>query len=233
MNPLHSWHLTEEEAVALQRRLAPLVDTTTPLGPVRLLAGCDIAYDTASSAAWAAVVTMTFPDLAVVERVVVREEVTFPYVPGLLSFRECPPLLSALNRLRSPPDVVILDAQGIAHPRKFGSACHLGLWLGIPTVGCAKTWLCGDHAEVGPTAGDHTPLTLDGVSVGAVVRSATNVRPVYVSPGHRIDIAGAVKLVTDTLSGYRHPTPTRLAHIAANEARALATTGENGSNGVK
>lgn len=219
MNPLHPWNLSEADALDVQRRLAPLVDTATPLGEVNLLAGCDIAYDTTSSAAWAAVVTMTFPDLSVVERVVVREEVTFPYVPGLLSFRECPPLLSAFAKLRTLPDVVILDAQGIAHPRRFGSACHLGLWLDLPTVGCAKTWLCGDHAQVGPTAGDTTPLTLDGEVVGAVVRSATNVRPVYVSPGHHIDTAGAVRLVTTTLGGYRHPTPTRLAHIAANAAR--------------
>lgn len=222
MNPLHEWNLSEADALEVQRRLAPLVDTATPLGEVKLLAGCDIAYDTDSLAAWAAVVTMTFPDLAVVERVVVREEVTFPYVPGLLSFRECPPLLSAFASLRTLPDVVILDAQGIAHPRRFGSACHLGLWLGLPTVGCAKTWLCGEHPQVGPTAGDHAPLTLAGEVVGAVVRSATNVRPVYVSPGHLADVAGAVRLVTATLGGYRHPTPTRLAHLAANAARAEA-----------
>ena len=232
MPPLHDWNLSEADAVAVQRRLAPLVDTATPLGAISTLAGCDIAYDTASSAAWAAVVVLTFPDLVEVERVVVREEVTFPYIPGLLSFRECPPLLSALASLRSLPDVVLLDAQGIAHPRRFGSACHLGLWLGLPTVGCAKTWLCGEHPAVGPTAGDHAPLTLDGESVGAVVRSATNVRPVYVSPGHRADIAGAVKLVTATLSGYRHPTPTRMAHMAANAARAKHTSDRgNGETG--
>ena len=232
MLPLHDWNLSEAEAVEVQRRLAPRVDTAAPLGAISTLAGCDIAYDTASSAAWAAVVVLTFPGLVEVERVVVREEVTFPYIPGLLSFRECPPLLSALARLRSLPDVVMLDAQGIAHPRRFGSACHLGLWLGIPTVGCAKTWLCGEHPEVGPTAGDHAPLTLDGEPVGAVVRSATNVRPVYVSPGHRADIDSAVKLVTATLGGFRHPTPTRLAHMAANAARAKdASDRGNGETG--
>lgn len=224
MPPLHDWNLSEAEAVAVQQRLAPLVDTTTPLGPVATLAGCDIAYDPASNAAWAAVVVMTFPDLVEIERAVVREEVTFPYIPGLLSFRECPPLSSAFARLRKLPEVVILDAQGIAHPRKFGSACHLGLWLDLPTIGCAKTWLCGEHPDVGPTAGDHAPLSMGGEPVGAVVRSATNVRPVYVSPGHRADITGAVNLVTATLSGYRHPTPTRAAHIAANAARTAAGT---------
>lgn len=222
MTPLHPWNLSEAEAVEVQHRLAPLADTATPLGGVRTLAGCDIAYDTDSRAAWAAVVVVTYPDLIEVERVVVREEVTFPYVPGLLSFRECPPLLSAFASLRTLPDVVMLDAQGIAHPRRFGSACHLGLWLGLPTVGCAKTWLCGEHPDVGPAAGDTAPLAVGGEVVGAVVRSATNVRPVYVSPGHRIDVAGAVRLVTTTLSGYRHPTPTRLGHIAANAARASA-----------
>jgi deoxyribonuclease V len=217
---LHDWDLTPDEAVALQSQLALRVDTSVPLGPVRLVAGADIAYDTIAPILHAAVVVVRLPELVEVERVVVQEMVKFPYVPGLLSFRECPPILSAFSRLRRRPDVLVLDGQGIAHPRRFGLACHLGLWLDLPAIGCAKTWLFGDHAPVGPNAGDSTPLTDNGTEIGAVVRTATGVRPAFVSPGHRCDVASAVGLVRAVLSGYRHPVPTRLAHLAANAARA-------------
>jgi deoxyribonuclease V len=217
---LHDWSLTPDEAVLLQTQLASRVDTTTPLGRVRLVAGADIAYDTVAPILHAAVVVVRLPELVEVERSVVREVVTFPYVPGLLSFRECPPILSAFAKLRFRPDALVLDGQGIAHPRRFGLACHLGLWLDLPAIGCAKTWLFGDHEMVGPTAGDTTPLTHAGEVIGAVVRTATGVRPAFVSPGHRCDVAGAVGLVRSVLSGYRHPIPTRLAHMAANAARA-------------
>jgi deoxyribonuclease V len=152
----------------------------------------------------------------------VTREVSFPYVPGLLSFREVPALLDALGQLRQTPDVVMLDGQGVAHPRRFGLACHLGLWLNLPCVGCAKSWLVGDYGEPGPNAGDANPLTLCGEEVGAVVRSATGAKPVFVSPGHKIDVASAVAVVRATLSGYRHPAPTRAAHVAANRLRAGA-----------
>lgn len=217
---LHPWNVTPDEAVALQTQLASRVNTSVPLGPVRLIAGCDIAYAIDSPLAFAAVVVWDVIRGAELTRAVVREEMTFPYVPGLLSFRECPPLLSAFAQLSVMPDAVMLDGQGICHPRRFGLACHLGLWLDLPTVGCAKTWLTGDHGEVGPTAGDSTPLTIGAETVGAVVRTADGVRPCFVSPGHKCDVPSAVELVRRVLSGYRHPTPTRLAHIAANAARA-------------
>jgi deoxyribonuclease V len=146
----------------------------------------------------------------------------FPYVPGLLSFREAPAVLQAWESLRTTPDAVMLDAQGVAHPRRFGLACHVGLWLQRPSVGCAKTRLIGEFAEPGPHPGDATPLRIENEPVGTVLRTATRARPVFVSPGHMIDLAGAVALVRATLSRYRHPVPTRLAHIAANQAR---TTG--------
>jgi deoxyribonuclease V len=221
---LHPWHLTPADAETLQTQLAGRV-SLAPLGPVATVAGCDIAYDTDSPLLSAAVVVVRLPGLEEVERAVVREEAKFPYVPGLLSFRECPALLSAFDRLRTRPDVLMLDGQGIAHPRRFGLACHLGLWLDLPAVGCAKTWLFGDHGEVGPTAGDHTPLNHAGDTIGAVVRTASGVRPCFVSPGHRCDVASAVGLVRAVLSGYRHPVPTRLAHMAANEARAAGKAG--------
>jgi deoxyribonuclease V len=218
---LHDWPATAAVAVALQRRLAGRVDVSAPPPhPVRLVAGCDISYDIGSPTLYAAVVVVELPSLAVVERTVVRALAKFPYVPGLLSFREAPPILDGFARLRTPPDAVMLDGQGVAHPRRFGLACHLGLWLDRPCLGCAKSRLVGTHAEPGPAAGDATPLLVDGEEVGAVVRSAARAKPVFVSPGHRLDLGTAVAVVRATLSGYRHPVPTRLAHMLANEARA-------------
>jgi deoxyribonuclease V len=217
---LHDWPTTPEEAVALQCELAGRIDTSTPLDRFETIAGCDIAYRTEAPFLFAAVVLLNAADLSVVEVQTATAGVTFPYVPGLLSFREVPPLLEAFSGLRRPPDVVMLDGQGIAHPRRFGLACHLGLWLGLPCVGCAKSWLIGDHAEPGPEAGDASPLTIDGEPVGTVVRSAAGAKPVFVSPGHRVDTASATKVVRATLSGYRHPAPTREAHLRANQLRA-------------
>jgi len=224
---LHDWTLTPDDAVALQSDLAARVDVATPFGEINLIAGCDIAYDRVAPILYAAVVVVRVSDLTAIESVVVRAEVNFPYVPGLLSFREAPAILIAWESLRTDPDAAMLDGQGIAHPRRFGLAGHLGLWLDRPTIGCAKTWLVGEYDEPGPNAGDATPLLVEGEAVGAVVRSAANVRPVFVSPGHRIDREGAVAVVRATLSGYRHPVPTRLAHMAANQARIAGEATRN------
>lgn len=220
--PLHEWDLSPDAAVAVQEALAARVDVSAPAGRIATVAGCDIAYHLTDPVLYAAVVVVRVADGAEVERAVVTREVNFPYVPGLLSFREAPALLAAFGCLQAPPDAAMLDAQGIAHPRRFGLACHLGLWLDIPTVGCAKSWLVGEYDDPGPAAGDASPLTVGGHEVGAVVRSAAGAKPVFVSPGHKIDVPGATALVRATLSGYRHPTPTRLAHMAANDARAAA-----------
>lgn len=217
---LHDWPTTEADAVSLQHELAARVDTSAaPSRPIEYVAGCDIAYHLTEPRLFAAVVVLKVSDLSVVEERTVEREVTFPYIPGLLSFREIPALLATFGELLRTPDAVMLDGQGIAHPRRFGLACHLGLWLNLPCVGCAKSWLAGEYAEPGPTAGDTSPLTINGEEVGAVVRSAANVKPVYVSPGHRIDVPASTALVRATLSGYRHPAPTRAAHMAANRLR--------------
>ncbi len=216
---LHDWPATETEAVALQTTLAGRVATSAPLDRFELIAGCDIAYHLTEPRLFAAVVVLRASDLSVVEEAAVEREVNFPYVPGLLSFREVPALLAAFANLRHAPDVAMLDGQGIAHPRRFGLACHLGLWLDRPCVGCAKSWLVGDYTEPGPHAGDSAPLTIAGEEVGAVVRSAVGAKPVFVSPGHKIDVAGATAVVRAVLSGYRHPAPTRAAHMAANRLR--------------
>jgi deoxyribonuclease V len=216
---LHRWDVTPKEAVALQRELAARVDVARPLGRVRTVAGCDVSYNKRSPVLYAAVVVVRVPGFEVVEQVVATATVTFPYVPGLLSFREIPPLLAAFRRLTAKPDVVLLDGQGLAHPRRFGLACHLGLWLNRPTVGCAKSRLIGEYSEPGLDAGDASPLVDRGEQVGVVLRTRARVKPAFVSPGHRIDRAGAVEVVRKTLSGFRMPAPTRLAHVAANAAR--------------
>ncbi|MBA4188575.1 MAG: endonuclease V [Planctomycetaceae bacterium] len=218
---LHDWPTTETEAVELQNTLASRVDVSRPLESFDLVAGCDIAYHLTEPILFAAVVVVRVSDRTVIETRTVTREVTFPYIPGLLSFREIPALLTAFGELRCSPDAVMLDGQGVAHPRRFGLACHLGLWLDVPCLGCAKSWLVGDHVEPGPGAGDVTPLTVGGNAVGVVLRSAAGANPVYVSPGHKIDIDSAVAVVRATLSGYRHPTPTREAHMAANAQRSV------------
>ena len=217
---LHDWPTTEADGLALQDTLAARVNVSRPLEGVEVVAGCDVAYHPTEPRLFAAVVVVRASDRSVVETRTVTREVNFPYIPGLLSFREIPALLAAFAELRATPDAVMVDGQGVAHPRRFGLACHLGLWLDLPCVGCAKTWLVGDHEEPGPLAGDAAPLSVGGEPVGAVVRSAAGARPVYVSPGHRIDAASATAVVRATLSGYRHPTPTREAHMAANAARS-------------
>lgn len=216
---LHDWPKTEAGAVALQESLAGRVDVSRPLTSFETVAGCDVAYHITEPVLFAAVVVVGVSDRAVIETRTVTREADFPYIPGLLSFRELPALLTAFTELRHAPDAVMLDGQGIAHPRRFGLACHLGLWLDRPCLGCAKTWLVGDHGEPGDAAGDAESLTVGGEPVGAVVRSAAGAKPVFVSPGHRIDVASALAVVRATLSGYRHPTPTREAHLAANALR--------------
>jgi deoxyribonuclease V len=217
---LHNWLTTEAEAVELQNALAGRVDVSCPLDSFDLVAGCDIAYHLTEPVLFAAVAVVRVADGSVVETRTVTRKVNFPYIPGLLSFRELPALLTAFTELRHAPDAVMLDGQGIAHPRRFGLACHLGLWLDRPCLGCAKSWLAGEYDEPGPAAGDVSPLTASGEAVGVVMRSAAGAKPVFVSPGHRIDIASAAAVVRATLSGYRHPTPTREAHMAANALRA-------------
>jgi deoxyribonuclease V len=216
---LHDWPTTPDEAIELQGSLASRIDVSTPLKTFDIVAGCDLAYHLTDPIAYAAVVLVRSADWSVIEAHTVTREVNFPYIPGLLSFREIPALLDAFARLGRVPDVVMLDGQGIAHPRRFGLACHLGLWLDVPCLGCAKSWLIGDHDEPGPDAGDSTPLTVGSETVGAVMRSAAKAKPVYLSPGHLLDLESATRVVRASLSGYRHPTPTREAHMAANRRR--------------
>jgi deoxyribonuclease V len=216
---LHPWDLTPAEAVALQRELAGQVDTRSPLTQCRLVAGVDVSYARFSDRFFAGIVVLELPGVNVVERVGAVRVTPFPYIPGLLSFREAPALLEAFARLQSQPDVVMVDGQGLAHPRRFGIACHLGLWLDLPCMGCAKSLLTGRHKELGPKAGSLAPLVDKGEVVGEAVRTKDRVKPVYVSAGHKIDLPSAVRVVLETCRGYRIPEPTRQAHLYVNALR--------------
>jgi len=224
--PLHDWNLSPAEAQRLQEQLAARVDVSSPPPKPRLLGGADISYDRGDDRLYAAVVVLEAATLEVVEQADSVGRATYPYVPGLLSFREAPALIAAFERLKREPDVLICDGQGIAHPRRLGIASHLGLWLDLPTIGCAKSKLCGTYEEPGPNRGDRAPLFHKGELIGTVLRTRTNVRPVFVSPGHRCDLAGAERIVLEALGRYRLPIPTRAAHQAVNRLRVEAKSAE-------
>ncbi len=213
---MHRWDVSPREAVEIQRRLAPLVQRDgEPVG-VRFVAGTDISAGGAGGPARAAVVVVEWPSLTPVEQSVVEIQVSFPYVPGLLSFREIPALLPAFARLRTTPDLVVVDGQGIAHPRRLGLAAHLGLILDLPAIGCAKSRLTGRvEGELPEERGARAPLMDRGEVVGYVVRTRAGVSPVFVSLGHRISLEAAAGWIIALAPRYRLPEPTRLAHQAA------------------
>jgi len=222
---LHSWRVSVAEAKEIQRALAAQVVRGNELDAPHLIAGVDISSQDSRGMARGAVVVLSFPELVLVEQGVATLEIDFPYVPGLLSFREAPLILAACERLTVTPDLFIADAQGIAHPRRLGLASHLGLLLDVPTIGCAKSILCGRHGDLGEELGVYAPL-LDGDEViGAALRTKRGVNPVYVSVGHRVDLEAAIHWVMACLKGYRLPEPTRLAHLAAaGKLPAMAST---------
>jgi len=217
---LHPWNLDFEEARAVQERLSRRVSLRPlPLRRVGFVAGSDVAVSKKLNLLVAAVVVMTFPGLEVVETQTAALRPPFPYVPGYLSFRELPVLARCLERVRTPFHAMLCDGQGIAHPRRFGLAAHAGLALGIPTVGCAKSRLIGEHGDVGERRGDYERLNLDGRQIGSVLRTRDGVKPLYISPGHLVDHPGSRRITLACLTRYRLPEPTRLAHIAAGEAK--------------
>ena len=209
--PLHEWNLTPELAVALQRELAQRIIREDQLGEIRRIAGVDMALNEESGMARAAVVLLSYPDLEIQERHVYEEPVRMAYIPGLLSFREAPCVLGAFAQLRQQPDLVMVDGQGIAHPRRLGIASHLGLWLDLPTIGCAKSILTGHHASLSEQAGAWVPLLDKGETIGAVVRTRTGVKPMIISLGHRISLETSLHYVLACCKGYRLPEPTRQA----------------------
>jgi len=218
---LHSWEVDSKEARIMQRSLAPLVQARPFRGPAGLAAGADASYLPETDLAVGAAVIWDIENRRIAARAGVLARVTFPYRSGLLSFREAPVLLAALGRLDLKPHVYFFDGQGRAHPLGLGLAAHAGLWLRAPTVGCAKSRLVGTFEPVGPEAGNYSPLMNKGLEIGAVLRTRAGVKPVFVSPGHLMDIEGAVGIVLAACAGYRQPEPLRRAHLLANRWRAL------------
>jgi deoxyribonuclease V len=205
------WDVSPREAVRLQLTWRERVETQDRYGPLRCVAGADLAFDPATNLAFAGVIVYRLPGLEEVERRMARRKLRFPYVPGLLSFRESPVLLAAFARLRVSPDVILIDGHGMAHPRRFGIACHLGLLLDRPTIGCAKSILVGEAEELDDQAGSTAALVDKGEQVGVVLRTRDRVRPIYVTIGHRVSLESAVRIVAQCLDGFRIPKPTREA----------------------
>jgi deoxyribonuclease V len=210
-NPLHEWSLKQNEAKALQRELAKRVVREDRLDEVRYIAGVDMAINEISGMARAAVVLLSYPALEIVEQHVYEEPLRMPYIPGLLSFREMPCILGAVDLLKQQPELVMVDGQGIAHPRRLGIASHLGLWLDLPTIGCAKSILTGHHVPLSEEVGSWVPLEADGEVIGAVLRTRARVKPMIISLGHRISLETSLRYVLACGKGYRLPEPTRLA----------------------
>jgi deoxyribonuclease V len=216
---LHEWSLTPREAVELQKRLRERVRVEPLKKKIETVAGADISFNKFEPTVYAGLVVLSLPSLEIVEEVGVVSETKFPYVPGLLSFRESPSVLEAWAKLKTEPDAVMFDGQGIAHPRRVGIASHVGLVIKRPTLGCAKSVLVGRFDEPSEERGSWTPLVDKGETVGAALRTKTRVQPIFVSPGHLIDLEGAIELTLACDGGYRQPEPTRRAHLLVNALR--------------
>jgi deoxyribonuclease V len=211
----HDWEVTPKEAVQVQKHLAARVVPHFSPRAVKTVAGIDTSYR--KGMARAAVVVLTYPELQVVEEVVAERKVDFPYVPGLLSFREGPAVMDAFGRLSRGPDLLIFDGQGLAHPRRFGIASHIGVLVGLPSIGCAKSRLIGEYEEPGNEKGSVSLLVHKGETVGAVVRTRSGVKPVFVSVGHLIDLKESIRMVLQCCRRYRLPQTTRMADKLAGE----------------
>jgi deoxyribonuclease V len=222
---MHDWPTTLPEAEAIQQQLRSLVVTADDYGEVRTVAGVDAGYEDDPSAgegqvlARAAIVVLAFPSLRPLDYTIARVPTAFPYIPGFLSFREAPAVLAALDQLRTRPDLLICDGQGIAHPRRLGIASHIGVLTNLPTIGCAKSLLVGRHGPLPDERGAYVPLIHKGETIGAVLRTRPGVKPVYISPGHRISLASALHFVMSCTTKYRLPETTRAADGLASHGR--------------
>ncbi|MFA5065327.1 MAG: deoxyribonuclease V [Dehalococcoidia bacterium] len=219
--PCHRWDLDVSQARELQVQLSHKVIRCHDKMKIKLIAGIDVSVSRFSRTGRAAVVVVNYPDLEVREIAVAEGDINFPYIPGLLSFREAPLALRAWKGLKTRPDLLMVDGQGLAHPRRLGIASHLGLLLDIPTIGCAKSRLIGTHDTLSEEAGSYSLLMENGEVIGAAVRTKRAVKPLYVSIGHKTDLDSAIRLVLNCCQGFRLPQPTRLAHIAAGGSSYL------------
>lgn len=212
----HPWHLTPAEAIALQKALAAQVITRDQFGPINFVAGVDVGFEAQNTITRAAVAVLSFPSLQLVDYAIARRPTEFPYIPGLLSFREIPAVLDALNQLRQLPEIILCDGQGIAHPRRFGIACHLGVITGLPTIGVGKSRLIGQHEPVPEGRGQWSALFDKGEVIGAVLRSRSGIHPIYISSGHKISLESAIEIVMRCTPRYKLPETTRWAHRLAS-----------------
>lgn len=218
----HRWDVSPAEAIEIQQRLRSQLDLQSEPEQSETVAGIDVSYDKGSEVLFAAIVVMRVADLQVIDTAGTTAVVPFPYIPGLLSFRECPAILQAWEKLKVNPDCLMCDGQGIAHPRRFGIASHLGVWLDIPSIGCAKSLLVGEYKEPGVKRGSTAPLVHRKEQVGVILRTKDNTRPVFVSQGHQISLKQAIEIVLACCTKYRIPEPTRQAHLRVNELRRKA-----------
>ena len=217
---LHSWRVDYKKAVQIQETLRDLLTFEKYTGKIQTIAGADVSYDKHSGRFYAGVVVFKLnKQLELIEEATAVGKARFPYIPGLLSFREAPILLMAFRKLKNNPDIVLFDGQGIAHPRHFGLASHMGLILDKPSIGCAKSRLVGEYGSVENTAGAYSKLIYENKIVGVVLRTKKNTKPIFISPGHRTNLTFAIRIVLKTCCGYRIPEPTRQAHLLVNKLR--------------
>jgi len=223
---LHPWKVSAREAIEIQKRLTHKIRITPmDVRQVRSIAGTDTCMSRETGMLWAGVVVLGYPLLDKIEERWIAAKADFPYIPGLLSFREIPALLKVFRSLRSRPDLIMCDGQGIAHPRRLGLASHLGLLLDSATIGCAKSRLVGEFSGVGPERGDYSPLVYRGEIVGAVLRTRSRVKPTFVSPGHKITLEESIDIVLKCCTKYRLPEPTRQAHLLVNRVKRRKSIG--------
>lgn len=220
-NLIHEWDVSPSEARLIQAELAAEVSQSDEFGPLRLVAGIDVGFEGGGAITRAAVVVLSWPEMQPIEQVLLRRETRFPYVPGLLSFRELPAVLEAIDRLQTLPDLVFCDGQGVAHPRRLGIAAHFGVLTCLPSIGVGKSRLVGEYGELGQAKGETTPLCVGNERIGTVLRSRSGVRPLFISPGHRVSQTTAPLLVMQALTRFRLPEPIRAAHRLAS-APAIA-----------
>lgn len=213
---MHPWDVSQKEAIEIQKALQSHVNLKDDFGEIKTVAGVDVGFEKNNAITRAAITVLNLESLELLESAVARRPTTFPYVPGLLSFREIPAVLQAMLELTDIPDLLLCDGQGIAHPRRFGIAAHLGLLTDIPSVGVAKSRLVGTHGDVPVEKGSHVPLMDKGEQIGVVLRTRTNVKPLFISPGHRISMDSAIRFVMKCVTKYRLPETTRLAHRLAS-----------------
>jgi len=215
MKPLHLWIVSVEEAIQIQDALKDRIILKKTFSEVRTIGGGDVAYSRNGDLLFGAIVVLSFPEMEILDTATADGKIPFPYIPSLLSFREGPILIKTFQRLRLKPDVIIYDGQGIAHPIGMGLASHMGLWLDLPSIGCAKTPLLREFISPGPLKGSYEWIRREGKKVGAVLRTKDGVKPLFVSPGHQIDLSTSNKLILESCRGFRIPEPLRKAHQLA------------------